>query len=99
MAEWKKVESEALSNLWLPQLKGEELIGEVTHREEGTYGTQFIIQKEDGVLIKTPSHKVLQNRMSKVALGQKVKLVFTGEIPPKTRNENPTKMYEVYVQE
>ena len=99
MIEWKKVESEALGNLWLPEQKGDELVGTVEKREEGTYGVQFTIKKDDGSLIKTPSHKVLQNRMAKLALGQMVKLVFTGEIPPKIRGENPTKLYELYVQE
>lgn len=95
MTEWEKQES--LSDIWIPTEEGEELIGEVTDSYEGGYGQQYTIKKEDGSEVRTPSHKVLQNRMAKVEKGNKVKIVYTGEEPPTVKGQNPTRMYDVFV--
>lgn len=97
MSEWKKQES---GDIWLPVKDGEELIGEVTDlMTEGVYGNQLMIKKEDGSLIATPSHKVLQNRIREVKKGDTIKIVYTGEELPKIKGNNPTKMYDVYIDE
>lgn len=90
---WEKQEG---SGLWLPEKEGDELIGEVTDVKEGTYGNQFVIKKQDGEEIRTPSHKVLQNRMTDATVGTKVKIVYIGEEPPSVKGQNPTKMYDVF---
>lgn len=93
--EWEKQEG---ANIWLPEEKGDELRGEVVKVNlEGTYGPQWTIRQEDDEEIRTPSHKVLQNRMSSVKVGSTVKIVYLDELPPKVRGQNPTKMYEVFV--
>ncbi len=95
--EWKQQEG---AGIWLPKEEDEELLGEVVKIDkEAMYGTQYIIKKKDGEEVLTPSHKVLQNRMQKAEVGTMVKIVFVGEEPPKTRGENPTKMYEVFFEE
>lgn len=88
------------AGIWLPQEKGEQLEGEVTHiNREGLYGVQYTVKKKDGDEVLTPSHKVLQNRMQKAKEGTKVKIEYKGNEPPKIRGQNPTEMYEVYFDE
>ena len=90
--EFEKLEG---AGIWLPQIEGDELQGEVNDIAEGLYGLQYTIKtgKED---LKTPSHKVLQARMQKVKVGDFVKIVFKGSVAPKVRGQNPTLMYEVF---
>ena len=88
------------AGIWLPKDEKEILEGEVTSiNREGLYGTQYTIKKSDGEEVVTPSHKVLQNRMQKAAVGTKVKIVFVGTEPPKIRGQNPTTMYDVFFDE
>ncbi len=95
--EWKKQEG---AGIWLPSKEGDSLEGEVTHiNTEGLYGTQYTIKKSDGEEVLTPSHKVLQNRMQKAAVGTKVKIEFVGTEAPKVRGQNPMSMYDVYFEE
>jgi len=91
--EWVKQEAQ---DMWLPEQAGDELVGTVTDVTEGLYGKQHTIKKDDGTLIKTPSHKVLQNRLVECVAGDVVKIVFSGEQPPAVRGNNPTKIYEVF---
>ena len=94
---WKKQEG---AGIWIPEKEGQELIGEVTHIDtEGLYGTQYVVKKTDGEEVRTPSHKVLQNRMQKAVVGTEVKIVYKGNEPPKIRGQNPTEIYEVYFME
>ena len=63
MTEWKEQVSAAI---WKPASEGEELEGEVTHvNPDGLYGAQHTIKTKDGEIL-TPSHKVLQNRLSRL---------------------------------
>lgn len=94
---WEKQEG---AGIWIPEKEKDELVGEVTFiNTEGLYGVQYTIKKDDGEEVKTPSHKVLQNRMQKAKVGTKVKIVYMGNEPPKVRGQNPTEMYEVYFDE
>lgn len=94
MTEWEKQEG---MGIWFPSEEGDELIGEVVEiNPEATYGVQYSIKKDDGEEILTPSHKVLQNRLGKIKVGDKVKIVYKGTEPPKVKGQNPTEMYEVY---
>ena len=91
---WEKQEG---AGIWIPEKEGDELIGEVTFvNTEGLYGVQYTIKDEKGEEVKTPSHKVLQNRMQKAQVGTEVKIVYKGNEPPKIRGQNPTEMYEVF---
>lgn len=94
----KWIEQEG-AGMWIPQNEGDELIGTVTDIVEGDYGKQYVIKKDDGEEIRTPSHKVLQNRMAKVKAGNKVKIVYTGEEPPSVKGQKPTKMYKAFIAE
>lgn len=95
--EWKLIEGNR--NFWNPEKAGEEIIGKIVEIAEGTYGKRYTIStikegKEEEIVM--PSHKVLQGRLSVCAVGDEVKIIYKGEQPPKTRSENPTKLYEVY---
>ena len=91
---WIKQES---AGMWLPEKEGDELGGTITDVADGTYGRQYEVKKDNGDVVRTPSHKVLQNRMSKAEIGNRVKVVFKGEEPPSVKGQNPTKIYEVFL--
>jgi hypothetical protein len=91
--QWEIVDSN--KTYWSPKGVGEELVGEIEEITQGQYGTRFTIKTSEGSLT-TPSHKVLQSRLQSCAVGDVVKIVYKGEIPPKVRGENPTKIYEVF---
>ena len=97
MAEWKKQEGAAM---WLPENKGDELVGEVIAvHNDGDYGLNHTIKNDKGEEVLTNSHKVLQSRMKKAKVGTMVRIVYTGEEPPSVKGYSPMKMYEVYFQE
>ena len=94
---WEKQESKG--GIWMPEKEGEELIGLVQEITAGDYGKQYLIHR-DGTeeTVKTPSHKVLQAMMTKVAVGDKVKIVFVRQDPPSIKGQQGPKIYEVYVE-
>ena len=92
--DWEKLEG--ASNMWVPQNEGDELIGEVISIEEGSYGKQYTLRKEDGEEVRPPSLKVLQNRLADVQIGDLIKIIYEGEEPPAVKGQNPTKMYSVF---
>ena len=96
MVEWKKRETKAANNIWMPAKEGEELVGEITAVTPGQFGLQYTIMKEDETEVRTPSHKVLQNRMEGLVVGQAVKIVYLGTDLPTVKGQNGMKMYEVY---
>lgn len=89
-------EAQEDSPMWNPKEEGETLIGEVLKIEEGMYGKQYVIldlrKKKE---LRTPSHKVLQNRMQNIQVGDTVRITFTHEEPPAVKGQNPLKMYTV----
>ena len=87
---------ESTGDFWLPTKEGEELEGTVTRKFNGQFGDQFEIENDKGTFT-TPSHKVLQAKMSKVEVGNKVKLVYIKTDLPTIKGKNGTKIYEVYI--
>lgn len=91
---------EQTQEMWLPKNINDKLEGKIIEiNTEGMYGNQYHIEQDDGSVIVTPSHKVLQNRIINCSKGDKVKIVFEGEEAPKVKGQNPTKMYKVYKDE
>ncbi len=86
------------SEFWMPKESGESLEGKVIQIFQGNYGNLYIIEKDDGNRIVTPSHKLLQSRLQKVKEGDVVKVVYEGEEPPTQKGHSPTKIYKVYVE-
>jgi hypothetical protein len=94
----RKVEPE--SNFWKPEKEGEELKGNIKEFiEDGDYGLQAVILTEDNKEITTPSHKMLQSRLKQLKEGDVIRIVMTGEEPPSVKGRNPTKLYDVFVDE
>jgi len=91
---WEKQEGNM--DFWNPE-EGEELIGEVKELVQGNYGLQIQVQKEDGSVVTTPSHKVLQAKLNKIEKGNKVKIVYVKQDLPKVKGQNGVKLYEVYI--
>lgn len=89
-------EKQETANIWLPKAVNEQLMGSVKNIQEGMYGVQLLLMTEKGEDVLTPSHKVLQNRVSKVKNGDIVKIIYLGEEPGKP-GKNPTKLYDVYI--
>jgi len=96
-SDFRKIETSG--KIWLPKTKGEEVIGIVSAIVDGQYGKQYDILTEKGEDIRTPSHKVLQNRMVTVKKGDTIKIVFTGTDLPKVKGNNPTSLYDVYIKD
>ena len=88
---------ESTGDFWSPTKEGEELEGTITRKFTGEFGCQFEIEKANKDLLTTPSHKDLQAKMSKVEVGDKVKLVFVKTDLPKIRGQNGAKIYDVYI--
>lgn len=88
------------SDFWNPREVNEVLIGVVTEiKTHDKFGNQYVIQDKDNKVFVTPSHTVLQSRMSCVKIGDIVKITFTGEDLPKFKGQNPTKLYTVHIAE
>ena len=92
---WEKQESEM--GFWNPVI-GNEIMGEVTEITIGQYGKQITLKKADGSLIKTPSHKVLQAKLSKITVGDKVKIVYVKEDLPKLKGQQGARIYDVFIE-
>jgi len=89
---------EQLSNdIWLPEVAGETLKGLVKDIIEGSYGKTYLIETDDGAIVRTPSHKVLQSRLADVEIGDEVGIIYKGQEPPSVKGQNPTRIYQVFV--
>lgn len=94
MTEWEK---QSGGDIWTPQNIGDEIIGEVVALETGgAYGPQWVLKTSDGRIVKTPSHRVLQNRMGLVKSGDTVRIVAGKKELPKVKGHNETQLYDVY---
>ena len=96
---YKMTYKEIKTAFWLPEKKGDEIVGKVIDVLEGNFGKQYLIKTDDGSMITTPSHAVLQAKMISVKEGTKVKIIFDGEVPATKKGNNPTKIYIVFVDE
>jgi len=87
------------AEFWMPNTVGDTLKGEVIAIIDGQFGKQYDIRKEDGAKIRTPSHRVLQSKMSEAKTGDNVVIEYSGEELPKVKGNDPTKMYKIFVRE
>jgi hypothetical protein len=97
VATMPKEEYEELGQLkiWKPANEGDVLEGEVvSQKDHQSYGRAWGIKTDEGE-INTPAHKVLQNRMESVKIGDKVRITFVGYEPAKVRGQSPMAMYRV----
>ena len=98
--DWKPAKNEeevgGNLNIWNPPLNGkigDELEGEVVDISEGTYGIQADIEEDDGTIVTTPAHRVLQSALEKLTVGDNVRITYLGMYQtPAGQNTN---MYKV----
>ena len=88
---WQEVKGN--SEIWLPEI-GDHIEGEVLALKDGIYGLQATIGKDDDKWV-TPSHKVLQNRLNELAVGDYVRITLVKEELPTIKGNNKTKIYKV----
>ena len=96
MTERKYTKVEGSTTFWKPDGVGEEIEGEVIYVDKDDFGLVVRI-KSGNDEVTLPSHKVLQNRLSAVKVRDFVKIQYTGEELPKIKGNNPTKMYDVWI--
>lgn len=82
------------SDIWLPEKVGDAIEGTITEIKNGLYGVQAVIVNGDNEWI-TPSHKVLQNRISECKVGDYVRITYERDELPSIKGRNPTKIYSV----
>lgn len=97
MSQRNFVEVEGELDIWLPKEKEEFIEGEVVEISDGQYGRQITLKNEAGDTNTTPSHKVLQSRLSEIKMGDWIRVVYKGEELPKLKGHNPTKIYKVLI--
>ena len=90
---WEEIKSDV--GFWKPTI-GSELIGVIVEKRDGKFGMQYTIETADKKKIVTPSHKVLQNRLEGMQVGQDVKIVLTGDEAPKVKGQSRTLIYSVF---
>lgn len=85
--------------MWTPDKEGQELEGKVIDVLDGNFGKQYVIKKDDGQVISTPSHAFLQVLMRGILEGDTVKIVYKGTKPATTKGHSPSNVYEVFKDE
>lgn len=93
--EWEEVVGS--QGIWLPTNKGDSIQGTVQELKQETYGVQAIIKGDNDLLIKTPSHKALQGRLSNVQIGDYIKIEYLGEELPKVKGQKGVRLYKVSI--
>ena len=91
---WKEIIEE--NNFWSPKEKGDEVIGTLVLVRTGQYGKLHELKLDSDEIITVPTWTILNNKLNKIKTGQKVKIVYIGDI--KTPNGN-AKDFAVYVKE
>ena len=91
--EWVEITGD--SEIWHPEEKGESIEGIVKEIRQGQYGLQIILLSKDNKEHITPSHKVLQSRLSNVKVNEVIKIIFEGKELPKTKGQKETMLYKV----
>jgi hypothetical protein len=82
-------------NLWKPTKEGDVLTGKVvSEMTHASFGKSWGIENAEGTF-NTPSHKLLQNRLASVSIGDNVKITFDGTQPSKVRGQSPMSLYTV----
>jgi len=78
--------------------KGDSIEGTLEGIEEGKqFGNKvFKIKDTSGELWAVFGTAVLETNMNGVPIGSEVKIIFTGEQPPKKKGQNPLKLFDVF---
>jgi len=91
--EWEELSGN--SDLWLPKTKMETIEGVVKEKKDNQYGVQVVLISKDNKEYVTPSHKVLQCKLSNVKVNDFIKIVYMGQELPKVKGQSGTMLYNV----
>lgn len=89
---WEEVKGS--SAIWFPEKIGDSIEGVIKEIKEGQYGIQATLVNGDKIWT-TPSHKVLQNRLSECKIGEYIKIVYEKEELPTVKGRQGTKIYSI----
>lgn len=78
---------ESRGDLWTPDVEGDSVEGVIVNQENGEFGRQVIIECEPGKVIKTPAHKVLQQRLECFSVGDRIRIEYCGSKQSKKGND------------
>lgn len=81
---------------WKPTLINDEIQGKVLEMNKGQFGEQYVIEDKRLGKVQTPAHKVLQNRMKTIKVGDYVRIVLSSKELPKVKGHSETLIYTVY---
>src|ERR1035437_9597063 len=99
---WKKISDAATSDEnWNPVKAGDEIAGEYIDRKENVGPNSqmvYVLKKEDGTFVSVWGKTVLDSHMSRVSVGDEVKIVYTGSVKNKLGNRE-FKTFDVFVSE
>lgn len=83
-------------NIWLPEQKGDTLIGNVIVKDSNTlYGLAIRVETDEGEILQTPAHKQLQTLIKALAVGDRVKIEYMGRDLTKSSGR-PLNTYRVF---
>ena len=91
---YEKVEQEQI-DFWKPQKVEDFIEGKIVEVRDSKFGNTYVLLNDEGKLVGTPSHKVLQNLLLKLNVGDRVKIVLIDL--KESGKGNPTMMYDVFV--
>lgn len=87
--------NEIRSNYWEPLEVGDTIEGVVIMLDNDMrYGLQLTIKTKNNEDIKTPFHKILQERLKNVKIGELIRIVYKGTLP--TNRGKDANLYKVF---
>lgn len=99
MTEKKKEEFKEVVNdfvFWNPEV-GDDIVGTVVDYFNGQYGQQAIIETSDDERFTMPNHTMLNSLMTKVNIGDIVKVHYVEDKPSDKAGRSPLKVYKLYI--
>ena len=79
---------------WEYDKEGDLIEGTFKRTTDGKFGLGYIIETSDGERLVWGT-AVLTRKMTEIKEGNKVRITYGGELPPKVRGQNPTKLFKV----
>jgi hypothetical protein len=87
-------------NVWHYEKTGDEIVGQVVKIEDNRmYDTKKVyeLKKDDGASVLVFGTTVLDSKMRGIKIGNRVKIVYVGIKDSAVKGRNPTKLFEVFV--
>jgi len=91
--------TEVQRDVWTYENPGDSTEGILKEVFAGDFGDNFVLESAEGRQILVWGTKVLQNRIkvATIKVGEKIRITYLGEDPPKQRGYKPTQLFKVEV--